>query len=106
MGSREWDRLQTFYRVSDYLSHIEAKYNEGTIAAHFFERNCTINHFSIMGITQLEDPPKRKPGILIKLEELEGYWKMRLNTLKPFGLNTIDEFANKTGRKGIMMELV
>ena len=59
-----------------------------------------------MGIVQLEDPPKRKPEIRIKLEELEGYFKVRLDTLKPFGLNTIDEFANKTGRKGIMMELV
>ena len=60
-----------------------------------------------MGVAQLEDPPKRKPEIRIKLEELEGYWKVRLNTLKPFGLNTkTDVFANKTGRKGIMMELV
>ena len=59
-----------------------------------------------MGIAELDDPPKRKPEIRIKLEELEGYWKVRLNTLKPFGLSTIDEFANKTGRKGIMMELV
>ena len=52
-----------FQRISNYLSHIEAKYNEGTIAAHFFEGNCTINHFSIMGIAQLEAPPKRKPEI-------------------------------------------
>ena len=59
-----------------------------------------------MGIVQLEDPPKRKPDIRIKLEELEGYWKVKLNTLKPFGLNTIDEFANKTARKGVLMELI
>ena len=61
-----------FQRISNYLSQIEVKYNEGTIAAHFFEGNCTINHFSKMGIAQLEDPPKRKPGIRIKLEKLEG----------------------------------
>ena len=64
-----------FQRISNYLSHIEVKYNEGTIAAHFFEGNCTINHFSIMGIAQLEDPPKRKTKIRIKLEKLEGYWR-------------------------------
>ena len=93
-------------RISNYLSHIEVKYNEGTIAAHFFEGNCTINHFSVMSIAQLEYPPKHKQDIRVKLEELEGYWKVRLNTLKPFRLNTIDEFVNKTGRKGIMMELV
>ena len=93
-------------RISNYSSHIEAKYNEGTIAEHFFEGNCSINHFSIMRIAQLEDPPKRKPDIRIKLKELEEYWKVRLNTLKPFGLNIIDEFADKTGRKGIKMELV
>ena len=52
-----------------------------------------------MGIAQLEDPPKRKPEIRINLVELERYWNVRLNTLKPFGLNTIDEFANKTGRR-------
>ena len=100
-----------FQRISNYLSHIEVKYNEGTIVAHFFEGNCTINQFSIMGIVQLADPPKRKSDIRIKLEELEGgggggYWKVRLNTLKPFGLNTINEFANKTGKMGVMMELV
>ena len=32
-----------FQRISNYLSHIEVKY-EGTIAVHFFESNCTINH--------------------------------------------------------------
>ena len=95
-----------FQRLANYLSHTEVKYNEGTIAAHFFEGNCTINHFSIMGIAHLEDPSIRKPDIRIKLEEPEGCWEVRLNTLKPFGLATIDEFANKTGRKGIMMELV
>ena len=72
-----------FQRISNYLSHnIEVKDNGGTIAVHFFEGNCTANHFNIMGIAQLEDPPKRKPDIRIKLEELEGYWKVRLNTLK------------------------
>ena len=58
-----------------------------------------------MEITQIEDSPKRKPDIRIKLEELERNWKVRLNILKPFGLNTIYGFANKTGRKGSMMEL-
>ena len=59
-----------------------------------------------MGIAQIRNPPTRKEEIQTKLEELEGYWKVRLNTLKPFGLNIIDEFANSTGRKGIMMEFL
>ena len=78
----------------------------GAIAAHFFEGNCIMNDFRIIGIAQLRNPPTRKEEIKIKLEELEGYWKVRLNTLKPFGLNIIDEFSNSTGRKGIMMELL
>ena len=54
-----------------------------------------------MGIAQ---PSKEE--IQTKLEELEGYWKVRLNTLKLFGLNIIDEFANSTGRIGIMMKFL
>ena len=82
------------------------KYNEREIAAHVFEGNCNINDFRIMGIVQLRNPPTLKKEIQTKLEELEGYWKVRLNALKPFGLNIIDEFVNNTGRKGIMMELL
>ena len=59
-----------------------------------------------MGIAQLRNPPTRKEVIKIKLKELKGHWKVKLNTLKPFGLNIIDEFANSTGRKGIMMEIL
>ena len=98
--------INLFQRISNYLSHIQSKYKEGAIAAHFFEGNCNINDFRIMGIAQLRNPPTRKEEIQAKLEELEGYWKVRLNTLKPFGLNIIDEFANSTGRKGIMMEFL
>ena len=63
MGSRGGSTTNFFQRISNSLSHIEVKSNEGTIAAHFFEGNCTINHFNIMGIAQLDDPPKRKPDI-------------------------------------------
>ena len=59
-----------------------------------------------MGIAQLRNPPTRKEETQTKLEGLEGYWKVRLNTLKPLGFNIIDEFANSTGRKGIMMEFL
>ena len=59
-----------------------------------------------MGIVQLRNPPTCKEENQTKLEELEGYWKVRLNTVKPFGLNIIDEYANSTGRKGIMMEFL
>ena len=59
-----------------------------------------------MGIAQLRNPPTCKEEIQTKLEELERYWKVRLNTLKPFGLNITKEFANSTGRKGILMEFL
>ena len=59
-----------------------------------------------MGIVQLKNPSTRKEEIQTKLEELEGYWKVRINTLKPFGLNIIHEYDNSTGRKGIMMEFL
>ena len=98
--------ISLFQRISNYLSHIQSKYNEGAIAAHFFEGNCNINDFRIMGIAQLRNPPTRKEEVQTKLEELEGYWRVRLNALKPFRLNIIDEFSNSTGRKGIMMEFL
>ena len=59
-----------------------------------------------MGIAQLRNPPIRKEEIQTKLEVLKSYWKIMLNTLKPFGLNIIEEFANSIGRKGIMMEFL
>ena len=68
--------------------------------------NGAINDFKIMCIVQLRNPPTRKEEIETKLEELEGYWKFRLNTLKPFGLNIIDEYASSTGKRGIMMEFL
>ena len=95
-----------FQTISNYLSHIQSKYNEGAIAAHVFEGNCTVNDFRIMGIAKLRNPPTSKEEIKNKLEELEGYWKIRLNTLKPLGLNIIDEFTSRTGRKGILIELL
>ena len=39
--------IDLFQRISNYLSHIESKYNERATAAHFFEGNCTINDFRI-----------------------------------------------------------
>ena len=70
-----------FQRISNYLSHIQSKYNEGAITADFCERNCTINDFRTMGFAQLRNPPRQKEEIQAKLEELEGYWKVRLKTL-------------------------
>ena len=58
--------------------------------------------FEIMGIIQLENPPKGKEAIKAKLKESEAYWPLRLKTIEPFGMNLICEYLELTGEKGLL----
>ena len=44
---------------------------------------------SVLGIVQLENPP---PDPTECLREFEGYWIIKLNTLEPHGMNSINEY--------------
>ena len=44
-----------------------------------------------MGIVQLENPPKEPKAVKARLIQFEGYWQVKLQTLEPYGLNSINE---------------
>lgn len=86
-------------RVSDYISHILSKRDTCETVEHFIkEENHSILDFSIMGIVQLENPPKNKEKLKYRLREFEGYWQVNLNTIHPFGMNALNEW-NRIARK-------
>ena len=60
--------------------------------------------FSIMGIVQIEPPPpppRNKEKLKQRLREFEIYWQVNLNTIKPFGMNSINEWNRIARRKYI-----
>ena len=46
------------------------------------------DQFSVMGIVQLETPPKNKNAKVKMMKEFEGYWQVKV---KPHGMNDINE---------------
>ena len=53
-----------------------------------------------MGIVQLENPPRSKADLKKRLIEFEGYWQIKLQTIEPYGMNTVLEYleAKKGGK--------
>ena len=47
--------------------------------------------FSVMGIVQLANPPKNKNAKVKMTKEFEGYWQVKVGTIKPHGMNEINE---------------
>ena len=47
--------------------------------------------FSIMGIEQLENPPRNKNAKVKMMKEFEGYCQFRVGTIKPHGMNEVNE---------------
>ena len=86
-------------RISNYFSYIKQKKKTCSIVNHFFDNHYdiwNINYaeneiISIIGIariTNLPSDPKLKEK---RLWEFEGYCQAELSTMKPFGLNDINE---------------
>ena len=48
-----------------------------------------------MGIVQLENPPKEPKALKARPITFEGYWQVKLQTLEPYGLNSINEFLEQ-----------
>ena len=60
---------------------------------HFFQmEKHSLEDFSIMEIVKLENPPGNPKALDLRLREFEGYWKVRLNTLEPYGMNSRNEY--------------
>ena len=54
-----------------------------------------------MGIVQLENPPKTPKALKARLIEFEGYWQVKLQTLEPYGLNSINELQEQMKNTGM-----
>ena len=83
-------------RVSNYITSIEKRKPSRKIEQHFTRH--TINHYSVLGIVKLENPPRDPTG---RLREFEGYWMIKLDTLEHFGLNGIHEYERIIKKQGL-----
>ena len=87
-------------RVSNYISHIFKRKQTCGIVKHFMETSGhSVNDFRIMGIVQLENPPRSKADLKNRLIEFEGYWQIKLQTIELYGMNTILEYLGAKGGK-------
>ena len=55
----------------------------------FLQRGHSIQDFAVSGIVKLKKTP---PDPIEHLREFEGYWMVKLNTLEPHGMNSINEY--------------
>ena len=58
------------------------------------------NLFQIAGIAILTNVPSNKQLKSKRLEEFEGYWLVKLDTIHPHGLNSINELKECHQRFG------
>ena len=87
-------------RVSDYITHMYKEKDTCEIVEHFLKlEDHSLWDFSIMGIVQVENSPKNREKLKQRLREFEGYWQVNLNTIKPFGMNSINEWNRIARRK-------
>ena len=86
-------------RVSNYFSHIKQRKRTCDIVNHFIDSHMDTwkedyeenDLFSVMGIVQLENPPKNRKAKVKMMKEFEGYWQVKVETIKPRGMNDINE---------------
>ena len=90
-------------RISNYISHICNHEPTCSTVKHFYETpDHSVQDFRIMGIVQLENPPKTPKALKARLIESEGYWQVKLQTLEPYGLNSINEFQEQMKNIGTL----
>ena len=85
-------------RVSNYISCIERKSPGCKIEQHFLQQGHSIQDFAVLDIVKLENPP---PDPIERLREFEGYWMVKLNTLEPHGMNSINEYERIVKKSGL-----
>ena len=54
----------------------------------------SVEHFRTMGIVRIKNPPGTKNVLKKMLADFEGYWHIKLQTMKPLGMNLKDELFN------------
>ena len=76
-------------RVPNYISSIDRGSPGCKIEQQFLRPGHIIRDYAVLGIAQLVNPP---PDPTERLREFEGYWMIKLNTLEPHGMNSINEY--------------
>ena len=85
--------------ISNYFSHIKSGTRDCEISCHFIDchQDTWISDyryntdFQLIGIAQLQNPPRNKKDLEQRLRDFEGYWKVELGTVQPHGLNFRNE---------------
>ena len=63
--------------VSDYITHMYKKNDTSEIVEHFLKlEDHSLWDFSIMGIVQIENPPRNREKLKHRLREFECYWQI------------------------------
>ena len=95
--------------MANYRSCIKNKRISCNIDKHFIEASDhIIEDFDVQIIVQLENVPRDKDQARKRRKQFEGYWQIKLCTLAPYGLNSINELeANlKCSDKNIFYPLL
>ena len=97
--ARCWTQYPIEKRISNYFSHIKSGTRDCEISCHFIDchqdtwisnyRNNT--DFQLIGIAQLQNPPRNKKDLEQRLRDFEGYSQVELGTVQPHGLNFRNE---------------
>ena len=95
-------------RISNYFSHIKQKRKTCSIGNHFIDHHMDewkgnykdSNLFQITGIAILTNLPSNEQLKSKRQEEFEGYWQVKLATIHPHGLNSINELKECYQRFG------
>ena len=85
------------HRMSNYFSRIKQRKRTCAIVNLFIDNHSdegseefeTNDIFRIIGIAKLIILPSNTKLRAKRLWEFEGYWQVKLNTVKPFGMNDI-----------------
>ena len=79
-------------RMANYRSCIRNGRISCNVDKHFVESlDHSLEDFDVQIICMLRNPPKKKKELSVRLKQFEGYWQIKLCTLKPYGMNTINE---------------
>ena len=92
--------------MANYFSYVKLNTRDCEITCHFIDKhketwieNYTENEeFEIIGLAQLEHPPRSKDALKTRLIESEGYRQFQLGKISPKGMNVKNELKENFNR--------
>ena len=98
-NTRYWTYNQLKIRMANHFSHVKSNTRDCEITCHFIDKHketwignyAENEEFEIIGIAQLEHPPRSKDALKTRLTEFEGYWQFQLGTISPKEMNVKNE---------------